>query len=214
LSSKLSENRKEMAEELSTAIERELADLNMASARFDVAFTTETLAGGVYVGEQRLAFDRSGIDQAEYLISANPGEVVKPLAKVASGGETSRIMLALKTVLAQVDATPTLIFDEIDQGIGGRIGEVVGRKLWGLTNPARHQVIVVTHLPQLAGYGDGHFHVDKKPAGGRTVTTVIKLDKQGRVQELAAMLGTRGESATGGATAILEQAAEEKAAVN
>ena len=195
---------------MSREVEAELADLNMSNAHFLVSLTSDINDKGVYVGEERLAFDRTGIDQAEFLISANPGEEPKPLAKVASGGETSRIMLALKTVLAKIDATPTLIFDEIDQGIGGRIGEVVGKKLWGLTNLARHQVIVVTHLPQLAGFGDCHFHVDKHQVNDRTLTTVRNLDHDGRLKELAAMLGTRGESAAGGAQAILSLAAEEK----
>ena len=121
-------------------------------------------------------------------------------------------MLALKNVLAQADQTSTLIFDEIDQGIGGRVGDVVGRKLWGLTTPAGHQVIVVTHLPQLAGYGDGHFHVAKHLAEGRTTTAVTALEDDGRVEELAAMLGTKGEYATGGAESILERAALAKSA--
>jgi DNA repair protein RecN (Recombination protein N) len=158
---------------------------------------------GVYYEGERLAYDETGVDRIEFLVSANIGEEPRPLAKVASGGETSRLMLALKTVLARVDETPTLIFDEIDQGIGGRVGDVVGRKLWGLTSPTGHQVIVVTHLPQLAGYADGHFHVSKRTEEGRTTTAVRLLDGAGRVNELAAMLGTDGEHATGGAQAIL-----------
>lgn len=202
----LSDKRQAAARRLAAAVEAQLADLNMVGARFDVAFSRETAADGVYVGEERLAFDKSGIDRAEFIISANPGEPLKPMAKVASGGETARLMLALKTALAEVDATPTLIFDEIDQGIGGRVGDIVGRKLWGLTAVADHQVIVVTHLPQLAGYGDVHFHVSKHVVSGRTMTAVRNLDVGGRVDELAAMLGTRGEHAIGGAQAILTQA--------
>ena len=132
------------------------------------------------------------------------------MVKVAIGGETARLMLALKTALAQVDKTPTLIFDEIDQGIGGRVGDVVGRKLWGLTAVAEHQVIVVTHLPQLAGYGDVHFHVSKAQTNGRTTTRITTLDQSGRIQELAAMLGTQGEHAQGGAQSILAQASGTK----
>jgi DNA repair protein RecN (Recombination protein N) len=153
----------------------------------------------------RVAFDATGIDRAEFLLSTNPGEPLKPMAKVASGGETSRLMLALKTALAQVDETPTLIFDEIDQGIGGRVGDIVGRKLWGLTDNARHQVIVVTHLPQLAGYGDAHFHVSKQVQGGRTITAVYPLELGGRIRELAAMLGTQDTAARDGAESILRQ---------
>ncbi len=207
----LSQKRQAAAEKLATAVESQLADLNMAGTRFRVDFQREAQADGVYVGEERLAYDQTGIDRVEFLISTNPGEPLKPMAKVASGGETARLMLALKTALAQADTTPTLIFDEIDQGIGGRIGDVVGRKLWGLTAVGGHQVIVVTHLPQLAGYGDVHFRVSKGVVDGRTVTRVADLDRNGRVQELAAMLGTQGEHATGGAESILEQADKVKA---
>jgi DNA repair protein RecN (Recombination protein N) len=207
----LSARRKAAAQRLGAAVEQELADLHMEGARFSVAFSCEAASAGVYDGEERLAFDQSGIDRVEFLMSANPGEPPKPLAKVASGGETARLMLALKTVLARVDATPTLIFDEIDQGIGGRVGGIVGRKLWGLAVVGDHQVTVVTHLPQLAGYADRHFHVSKQVLNGRTITHVATLDIAGRVQELAAMLGTRGEHAIGGAESILRQVAEVKA---
>lgn len=206
LAEELSQQRQRAAKRLATAVEQQLADLSMSGARFEVAFRREPNPQGAYVGEERLAFDQSGVDQVEFLISANPGEPVKPLAKVASGGETARLMLALKTALAQVDATPTLIFDEIDQGIGGRVGAVVGHKLWGLTAVARHQVIVVTHLPQLAGFGDRHFHVSKRVQNERTMTAVDTLDGNGRITELAAMLGTHGEHARGSAEAILNYA--------
>lgn len=202
----LSAKRRAAAERLAEAVVAQLAALHMAGARFAVEFQQTPDAQGAYVGEERLAFDRTGIDQAEFVISANPGEPLKPMAKVASGGETARLMLALKTALAEVDHTPTLIFDEIDQGIGGRVGDIVGQKLWGLTAVADHQVIVVTHLPQLAGYGDAHFHVSKHVVNGRTLTAVTNLDITGRVHELAAMLGTQGEHAVGGAQSILTQA--------
>jgi DNA repair protein RecN (Recombination protein N) len=195
--------RMQEATRLGKAVEQELADLNMEQAQFDVGRQRIEDLEGVYYAGKRWTYDESGIDRIEFLISANVGEEPRPLAKVASGGETSRLMLALKSVLARVDETPTLIFDEIDQGIGGRIGDVVGRKLWGLTSPTGHQVIVVTHLPQLAGYADGHFHVSKRIEDGRTTTGVTLLDRTGRVRELAAMLGTDGEHATGGAQAIL-----------
>ncbi len=189
----------------------------MEGARFAVEFQTQPAADGCYVTRdgtaQRLAFDQTGIDHVEFLISANPGEPLKPLAKVASGGETARLMLALKTALAQVDETPTLIFDEIDQGIGGRVGDIVGRKLWGLAAEADHQVIVVTHLPQLAGYGDAHFHVSKAVADGRTTTHVDALDTSGRVRELAAMLGTQGDTAVSGAESILRHVERTKVAL-
>ncbi len=206
LAADLSQKRKAAAKRLGAAVERQLTELYMDGTKFQVDFRVEPHPNGAFVGEQRLAFDRSGIDRAEFLISPNPGEPLKPMAKVASGGETARLMLALKTALTEADATPTLIFDEIDQGIGGRVGDVVGRKLWRLTTRAQHQVIVVTHLPQLAGYGDAHFHVSKRASDGRTITAVANLDRDGRITELAAMLGTQDEHARGGAAAILQQA--------
>jgi DNA repair protein RecN (Recombination protein N) len=205
----LSQKRRVAAQKLAEVVEQQLADLKMVGTRFEVEFTYQPQAEGAYVksGNEvwRYAFDKTGIDQVQFLISANPGEPLKPMAKVASGGETSRLMLALKTALSQVDSAPTLIFDEIDQGIGGRIGDVAGQKLWDLTSSARHQVIVVTHLPQLAGYGDSHFRVSKHISGGRTTTDVDLLDKPGRIQELAAMLGALGEHAQGGAESILRR---------
>lgn len=207
----LSTQRRAAAERLAQAIVSQLGDLRMDGARFSVDFQHEPDENGVYVDGQQLAFDQMGIDKVEFLISTNPGEPLKPLAKVASGGETARLMLALKTALAQVDATPTLIFDEIDQGIGGRVGDIVGRKLWGLSSVGRHQVIVVTHLPQLAGYGDVHFRVIKQVHDGRTITAVSRLERPERIHELAAMLGTQGDHARGGAESILQQAAVVKA---
>jgi DNA repair protein RecN (Recombination protein N) len=143
------------------------------------------------------------------MMSANPGEPLRPLAKVASGGETARIMLAMKRVLSQADHTPTLIFDEIDQGIGGRVGVVVGEKLWSLTHG--HQVLCVTHLAQMAGYADAHFHVRKGVKNNRTLTLVTALDTPDlRAQELAAMLGTPGDAGMVSANEILNIAATYK----
>lgn len=183
----LSAGRREAADSLESAVERELDDLNMKQARFVVDMHWKEASDGVLVEGERYAFDLSGIDRVEFLVSPNVGEPPKPLAKIASGGETSRLMLALKTVLTTADEVPILIFDEIDQGIGGRAGGIVGRKLWGLT--PGHQVLCVTHLPQLACYGDTHYKVDKVQSDGRTVTRVQVLDERGRVQELAAMIG-------------------------
>ncbi len=214
LAEALSARRRAAAERLSAAVERHLGDLKMEGARFAVDFQHQPAAEGAYVElngvATRLAFEQTGIDRVEFLISANPGEPPKPMAKVASGGETARLMLALKTALAQVDETPTLIFDEIDQGIGGRVGDIVGRKLWGLASEADHQVIVVTHLPQLAGYGDAHFHVSKAVSDGRTTTHVAALDQSGRERELAAMLGTQGDTALSGAQSILRHVEQNK----
>jgi len=202
LAGRLSDARRKAAEKLAKAIERELGDLRMTGGRFEVGIVhEEDPQNGAYVGRQRLAFDSTGIDRVEFLLSANPGEPLRPLAKVASGGETARIMLALKGVLGRVDHTPTLIFDEIDQGIGGRIGAVVGEKLWGLADS--HQVLVVTHLAQLAGFADTHFRVSKAEVNGRTVTRTEVLDDKARVEELAEMLGAQTDSARQSAHDIL-----------
>jgi DNA repair protein RecN (Recombination protein N) len=183
----LSESRREAAAALARAIEGELKDLHMAGARFGVDLEWEDSPDGVPIGDRRVAFSRTGIDKAEFLVAPNPGEGLKPLAKIASGGETSRLMLGLKGVLARADHTPTLIFDEIDQGIGGRVGAVVGEKLWRLAR--NHQVLCITHLPQLAAFGDQHFRVEKVQRGGRTFTTVGPLSEEERLAELAQMLG-------------------------
>lgn len=190
----LSRKRKSAAGELSLQVERELTDLSMNGARFEVSFAEETDA----------PLGANGMDSVEFLISPNPGESVKPLVKIASGGETSRLMLALKNVLAQADFVPTLIFDEIDQGIGGRVGFVVGEKLWHLG--LNHQVMCVTHLPQLAAFGDRHFKVRKQVVGGRTITEVEKLDDTGRIVELAQMNGSMSEASLNAAQEALTQA--------
>ena len=210
MSHELSTKRQIAARKLESKIETELHDLSM-KARFQVDFQCKEDSNGIYVGEDRLAFDATGYDQVEFLLSSNPGEPLKPLAKVASGGETARIMLALKSALAQVDETPTLIFDEIDQGIGGRIGDIVGRKLWNLTAQGNdHQVIIVTHLPQLAAYGDLHYHVRKQVVNGRTMTHVTQLDEEERLIELASMIGTDDVFARGAASTILQAAQQSK----
>lgn len=204
----LSEARRQAAEALSRAVEVELDDLRMAEARFGVAVEQADDPHGAPVGERRLAFDRTGLDRVQFLIAPNVGEPLKPFAKIASGGETSRIMLALKTVLSRADQTPTLIFDEIDSGIGGRIGAVVGHKLWSLARD--HQVLVVTHLPQLAGFADAHFKVEKHVKGQRTVAQVIPLKHEMRIEELTAMLGAEAESARQSAEELLRYVEEVK----
>ncbi len=173
---------------LAAAIEEELKELGMEKARFAVSIEQVTADRGVEVDGKYYAFDSTGIDQAEFLISPNVGEPLKPLSKIASGGETARLMLALKTVLSEADEVPVLIFDEIDAGLGGRAGAVVGRKLWGLSEG--HQVLCVTHLPQIAAFGDAHYKVAKRVAGDRTVTFLDDLDSEKRTEELAQMLGT------------------------
>lgn len=187
----LSAKRHAAAEELSKAIERELDDLKMEAARFGVDFRIKADADGLMIGKERLAFDSYGHETVEFLVAPNPGEGLKPLVKIASGGETARLMLAMKDVLARADHTPTLIFDEIDQGIGGRVGTVVGEKLWHLAR--NHQVLCVTHLPQLAAYGDQHFKVEKIVDDGRTQTRVTNLKGEPRLNELANMFGEVSE---------------------
>ncbi|MDP3184479.1 MAG: DNA repair protein RecN [Anaerolineales bacterium] len=201
----LSQKRKEAADQLSKSIEIELDDLRMASARFAVDFQTRPDPEGLPAPDGgRLAFDASGLDKVEFLVAPNPGEGLKPLAKIASGGETSRLMLALKNVLARADQVPTLIFDEIDQGIGGRVGGVVGEKLWSLGH--QHQVMVVTHLPQLAAFGDHHWQVQKVILDGRTITQVTRLQGEARTLELAQMLGEVSEGTLRSAHDILQSA--------
>ena len=213
LAAKISGIRRTTAKQLSKRVIRELGDLRMERAVFEVALTQTEDPDGCIVGNRRLAFDHTGIDSVEMMLSANPGEPLRPLAKVASGGEAARIMLALKRVLTAADHTPTLIFDEVDQGIGGRIGSVVGEKLWTLTT--NHQVMVVTHLPQLAGFADRHYHVKKITRADRTSTQVTPLDDESeRVDELAAMLGTVGESGLLSARDILLDARARKSTLH
>ena len=215
----LSSQRCAAGEQLARQVEMELADLKMTRARFGVAVQQEERSDGAYLPDgRRVAFDATGVDQVEFLISANPGEPLKPMARVASGGETARLMLSLKSTLAHADATPTLIFDEIDQGIGGRVGAIVGQKLWMLTGAGetgsqspnhpitqspnhpitQHQVLCITHLPQLAAFGDRHFTVNKQVVAEngeeRTHTVVQVLEGETRLDELAQMLGTLGEA--------------------
>jgi DNA repair protein RecN (Recombination protein N) len=184
----LSAKRHAAAAHLEIALEGELKDLNMMGAKFKVDFSQRLSDEGVTISDgRRVAFDSTGLERVEFLVAPNPGEGLKPLVKIASGGETSRLMLAIKNVLAQADNIPTLIFDEIDQGIGGRVGTVVGRKLWELAR--RHQVLCVTHLPQLAAYGDQHLKVLKHVRRGRTETKVDVVHGEARLVELAQMMG-------------------------
>ncbi|PKO15259.1 MAG: DNA repair protein RecN [Chloroflexi bacterium HGW-Chloroflexi-10] len=189
----LSTQRKQAAKVLGRGVEKELNDLSMAGARFEVGFTAQADEQGLPWGDgQRVHFDENGIDQVEFLIAPNPGEGLKPMVKIASGGETARLMLALKRVLTQADEIPTLIFDEIDQGIGGRVGFVVGEKLWQLARD--HQVLCVTHLPQLAAFGDQHYRVLKTVKEERTQTRVEMMGFEERRKELAQMLGALSEA--------------------
>lgn len=211
LSERLSKIRDVAGRALSKKIVRELGDLRMEQAKFEVRRERTPDPNGAYGKDgNRYKFDSSGFENVEFLLSANPGEPLRPLAKVASGGEAARIMLALKRVLTQADHTPTLIFDEIDTGIGGRLGAVVGEKLWSLTEG--HQVLCVTHLPQLASFADRHYHVTKQISHQRTISQLNLLDDADvRVTELSEMLGGIGESGLQSARDILAEAEQRKA---
>jgi DNA repair protein RecN (Recombination protein N) len=192
-----------MAEQMEAALDR----LNMRAAKFVVQMQRQPNTDGVITPEgETIAITSSGIDKVEFLIAPNPGEPPRPLARIASGGETARLMLALKTILAQADAAPTLIFDEVDAGISGLTGQIVGEMLWRLART--HQVICVTHLPQMAAFGDQHWHVAKRVADDRTSTIVTDLDMAGRTLEIAQMLGgVATESAARNAAELLDRAA-------
>jgi DNA repair protein RecN (Recombination protein N) len=189
MASGMTKVRKEAGERLSTAVEAAMQDLMMGSARFKVDIMQAEAADGVPLPgrEGRYAYSDKGVDRVEFLLSPNPGEPLKPLAKIASGGETSRIMLALKSILSEADLTPTLVFDEVDVGVGGRSGAVVGEKLWGLTSS--HQVLCITHLAQIAAFADDHFKITKQVVDDRTRTRVDRLDPDEQEQEIAAMIG-------------------------
>jgi DNA repair protein RecN (Recombination protein N) len=174
LGRKLSGERKKVALELKKSVEKELNSLGMKKTVFEIRVDPS-------------AISLKGVDRVEFLISPNVGEEVKPLAKIASGGELSRIMLATKRILAKVGGRQVLIFDEVDSGIGGAMAEVVGKKLKELSR--HHQVICVTHLPQIACFADQHHSVRKEVKSGRTITSVDRLDKESIVDEIARMLG-------------------------
>tara|TARA_Y100000590_G_scaffold442026_2_gene569592 strand:- start:11903 stop:13558 length:1656 start_codon:yes stop_codon:yes gene_type:complete len=194
LGQKLSNKRTAGAKALKKKIESELEELGMEGTQFDAVLTSVSGNAGVAVtnDDDPCLAGEFGLEDIEFLISPNPGEPLKPLAKIASGGEMSRIMLGLKTVLAKVDAIPLLVFDEIDVGIGGDIASLVGKKLKGLAQ--NHQVVCITHLQQIASFADRHFQVRKGERGGRTVTEVAELSQEERIAEIARMIS--GEEIT------------------
>jgi DNA repair protein RecN (Recombination protein N) len=175
LGKELSTKRQAVAKRISPMIERSLAELGMEKAKFNVTLTAlpEPMP--------------SGFDQVEFLAQTNPGQLAQPLRKIASGGELSRIMLALKGILAQSDRISVLVFDEIDANVGGRLGSIIGGKLRDLAT--HHQVLCITHLPQIASYADRHLTVRKEVAGERTQTTVRLTTGAERIEELAEMIG-------------------------
>jgi DNA repair protein RecN (Recombination protein N) len=210
LAATLSRLRGEAAGRLAEAVSAALGELGFARTGFEVAVgrrPAERDEPAVEVEGDAVAFDASGIDEVVFRFAPNVGEPARPLARIASGGELSRVALAIKEVLAAADATPTLVFDEIDSGIGGRSADPVGRSLWTLARG--HQVLCVTHLPQIAAHADVHFRIAKRERDGRTVTEVQRLDADDRIDELAQMLGgpAGGEASSAGARELLERAA-------
>ena len=188
----LSQERRRVARQLEKSIQAELSQLGMQGARFGVQFPqadeeeSESAPGSPFT-QNGLRLGERGCDQVEFYLSANPGEPLLPLVQVASGGELSRLMLALKALSAAAEATPTLIFDEVDAGIGGGVAEVVGRRLKALAD--QHQVLCITHLPQIAAFADHAYTVTKTVTEGRTISSAKRLTPRERLQELARMLG-------------------------
>jgi DNA repair protein RecN (Recombination protein N) len=177
----LSRRRRATARDFSSAIEAQLAQLAMGRTRFEVRFNATEPPEDEWL--------ETGIDRAEFFVSPNPGEDVRPLARIVSGGELSRVMLALKTMAVGGAAGKTLIFDEVDAGIGGRVAEVVGESLERLGE--RFQVVCITHLPQIASRAGTQYHIEKSVRAGRTVTSVQRLDTAGRIEEIGRMIGGR-----------------------
>ena len=187
MAAQLSEERKEASRRLEKAVEEELKELHMGGTLFRVHFSDplQDKGGGAVVPAEMIR--EEGFDEIQFMIAPNVGEPLMPLAKIASGGELSRIILALKSILAGRGSIETVIFDEVDSGISGATAEVVGEKLLSLAGT--HQILCITHLPQLASKGHSHFLVEKEVVSGRTQTRIRELDKQGRIKEIARLLG-------------------------
>jgi DNA repair protein RecN (Recombination protein N) len=212
----LSEARRTAADALVRAVGAILEELGFPAGVFEVGLGRRVAAGdeaAIELDGDAVAFDGSGADQVVYRLAPNPGEPARPLARIASGGELSRVALAIKQVLAEADETPVLVFDEVDTGIGGRSADPVGRSLWALAR--RHQVLCVTHLPQIAAHADAHFRITKRERDGRTVTEIEQLDREGRIVELAQMLAGEAGGATSlaGARELLDRAEAWRAGV-
>ncbi len=206
---RLSDLRSVAAAGLSASVGQALEGLGFGPDVFQIAVGRRPALAdepAVEVDGDAVAFDATGIDEVAFQLAPNPGEPARPLAKIASGGELSRVALAIKQVLAAADATPVLVFDEIDAGIGGRSADPVGRSLWTLARD--HQVLCVTHLPQIAAHADAHFQISKRERDGRTITEIRPLDREGRIVELAHMLGgaNGGAAALAGAGDLLDRA--------
>jgi len=189
LSLELSSKRSQTAKLLAKKVEKELASLRMSGTKFKISLQTIPANDNSepHLVVKANTINETGIDQANFLIAPNVGEDLKPMASVASGGELSRIVLALKAILAEKGSVETLVFDEVDAGIGGSVAEAVGRKLSKLAR--YHQIICITHLPQIAKFGDNHFRITKNVSHGRTITSINPQNEKDRIKEIARMLG-------------------------
>ena len=185
----LSKKRKQAADILAKKVEKELSFLEMSQTKFKILLESMPTEENInpYLTYDNKAISETGIDRATFMIAPNVGEVLKPLSSIVSGGELSRVVLALKAILAKTESVETVVFDEVDAGIGGSVAEVVGKKLSSLAR--YHQVICITHLPQIAKFGDYHFRISKHVSRGRTITSIRPLDDKERVKEIARMLG-------------------------
>ena len=196
LADKISSARTSSSKKIKKEIEEELKYLGISDANFEVKIERRTAVkedeDSIIFKNKKYKYDKRGFDEVEFFISSNIGEDPKPLAKTASGGEISRVMLALKSVLAKNDRLPLLIFDEIDSGVSGRIAQKVGQSLKSLA--AFHQIIAITHLPQIAGLSDHHYSVEKKKISDRVVSSIKKLDEEEKVREVAKLMS--GEAVT------------------
>jgi DNA repair protein RecN (Recombination protein N) len=201
----LHDNRVKASTDISKSIEKELKSLSIPNARFQVGIETSEDPQGLSIKldgkNQSLHFDNYGVDQITFEFSANPGQPLRPISKVASGGEMSRIMLAIELVFSQSVAAKTMIFDEVDAGIGGAAAIEVGKRLQALAK--HHQIVVVTHLPQVAAFADKHLKVEKSASGNVTTSSVTELDQKARVTEIARMMAGIEDS-----TSALEHARE------
>jgi len=186
ISHNLSINRIKIAEDLQKMVVRELEDLNMKRCQFKVSINSYEDDNGIEIDGKKYKIGPKGIDNIEFMISPNVGERLRPLARIISGGEVSRIMLALKSILSEVDQVPTLIFDEIDSGVGARLGEVIAQKLKALSK--KRQVICVTHLPQIACRAGRHFYIEKYILNNQTGIRLKEVEGKERVKEIARML--------------------------
>ncbi len=196
IANKISSERKRIAADIKGEVVKVLVELGISDSNFETKITNnlanDSSANFIFVDGKKFKFNSKGFDEVEFFISTNLGEDLKPLSKVASGGEVSRIMLALKTILAKNDKLPLLIFDEIDIGVSGRIAQKVGEALKSLSSI--HQIIAITHLPQIASLSDEHFSVEKKKIGSRVVSSIVKLNDDEKIKEVAKLLS--GEDIT------------------